>query len=745
MKKLFVFLFSFLLTLGLSAQSFFDVNAIQDIRIYFSQPNWDYQMDTAKWGAEGYLQADSIIINGEVLNLVGVKYKGNSSYDSTYAKNPLNIALDEYTNQDYQGVKTIKLSNQYLDPSMIREVLAYSILGNYMEVPKANFASLYINDVWTGLYTNTETIDKSFCAEHFQYSKGTFVKCNPILNPSPSTKSNLKFIDSDSSSYFNYYEMKSNSGWNELVGLCDSILNSPEALPQMLDMDRFIWMLAFDNAMVNLDSYLGVFAQNYYLYKDGTARFNPIVWDLNMCFGGFPYIGGGGTSMGALAISEMQNLSTNAHSSDAYWPVIKWIHNHSTYKKMYWAHLKTIVEEMIQSGVYLSMASQMQSLIDSMVSMDPHLFFNYTAFQSGMSASASSGTYLIPGIQDLMEARASFLGNTTEWNYSAPDIQPLTTASVQIGETITIQVVVGNANEVYLGFRFYSGDAFTRYLMWDDGQHSDESAGDGIFGVEIPMVSGQMQYYFYAQNGNAGIFSPARAEHEFYYLNAIFSTGGYPVLNECMASNIQGEANTFGDYSDWIELKNNFDFSIGLNGYFISDDISNLQKYAFKSEDFIEANGRLIVWGDDRMESGIPHCGFSIRSSGDSLYLSDSQGGIIDSVSFGSIPSDSSWARCPDGLGLWDLTGTTFDMANCQVVGIAAEKVESSIYPNPCENYINVNVAEFQLFNIFDAHGRLLLSGNLFPGTNEIEVKELSNGLYWLSINDKVKIILVQH
>ena len=38
--------------------------------------------------------------------------------------------------------------------------------------------------------------------------------------------------------------------------------------------------------MLNVDSYIG-YAQNYYLYKDDNGRFNPILWDFNMSFGGF--------------------------------------------------------------------------------------------------------------------------------------------------------------------------------------------------------------------------------------------------------------------------------------------------------------------------------------------------------------------------------------------------------------------------------------------------------------------------
>ena len=72
-----------------SAQSLYDINQIQQIEIYFSQTNWDFQMDTAKAGAEGYIISDSVRINGVNFVDVGVKYKGNSSYNANGNKNPL--------------------------------------------------------------------------------------------------------------------------------------------------------------------------------------------------------------------------------------------------------------------------------------------------------------------------------------------------------------------------------------------------------------------------------------------------------------------------------------------------------------------------------------------------------------------------------------------------------------------------------------------------------------------------------
>ena len=71
--------FSFIILCGnVSAQNFYDQNTIQKIEIQFTQPNWDYQLDTAKSGAEGYIMAASVTINGVYFDSVGVKYKGNS-------------------------------------------------------------------------------------------------------------------------------------------------------------------------------------------------------------------------------------------------------------------------------------------------------------------------------------------------------------------------------------------------------------------------------------------------------------------------------------------------------------------------------------------------------------------------------------------------------------------------------------------------------------------------------------------
>ena len=150
MKKFILVFISILFINSLKSQSFYDVNTIQVVEISFSQSNWNSLLNSAK-SSGNYLMAQSVTINGVVFDSVGVKYKGNSTYSANQIKNPWHIELDTYKNQDYQGYKDIKLSNVAKDPSFLREVLSYQIIGKYMHAPLSNYAMVYVNSNLIGL------------------------------------------------------------------------------------------------------------------------------------------------------------------------------------------------------------------------------------------------------------------------------------------------------------------------------------------------------------------------------------------------------------------------------------------------------------------------------------------------------------------------------------------------------------------------------------------------------------------
>ena len=132
------------------AQSLYDMEKVQEIRIVFPTLDWDKKLDSLHTvDPDLRLVATKVNLNGVEFDSVGIRYKGNSTYNPTRVKNPLNIKLDFINgDQSYEGVNTIKLSNGFMDPSFLREALGYQIVRQYMPASKANFMKVFVNDVY---------------------------------------------------------------------------------------------------------------------------------------------------------------------------------------------------------------------------------------------------------------------------------------------------------------------------------------------------------------------------------------------------------------------------------------------------------------------------------------------------------------------------------------------------------------------------------------------------------------------
>ncbi|MBP9187700.1 MAG: CotH kinase family protein [Bacteroidia bacterium] len=601
MKKIGLLLLLFTVQLSY-AQTLYDLNTVQTIRITFAQTNWDALLDAEKAGADGYIMAQSVEVNGVTYDSVGVKYKGNSSYNANQSKNPFHIELDTYKDQNYQGYTDIKLSNVMYDPSFVREALAYKILRNYMHAPLANFSKVYVNGVLNGLYTNVESISNKFVDSRFGSKTNSFFDCSPPDGAGPQSTNlpNLAYLGTDSTSYFSAYEMKSDFGWNDLINLTNTLANNTTNIENVLDVDRALWMLAFDNVFVNIDSYIGQFKQNYYLYKDNNGRFNPIVWDLNMSFGVFAMTGSGAQ----LTSTTKKTLSHTLHSTESSWPLVQKLLAIPSYKKKYLAHYKTILTEVVSSGTYLTDAQALQTLISADVTADTKKFSYQSNIANNLTNDVTAGNNSAPGLSSLMSGRNTYLTALADFTAAQPNISLITPSSTSpaVGTTITITANVQNTTttSVFLNYRTKTSDRFTKVLMYDDGAHNDGAANDNVYGTLMPVANAVTQYYIYAENSTIGAFSPARAEHEFYTINATYTTlaPGDIVINEIMAQNTKTAVDDNGQYEDWFELYNNTANTVSLDNLYASDNMASPQKWQFPAGITIAPHSYLVVWAD---------------------------------------------------------------------------------------------------------------------------------------------------
>ena len=753
MKKFYIIVIAVFWVFSTNAQNdFYDEDNINTIEIFFAQSNWDQLMDNNYAAGNGdRLTADSVIINGISFDSVGVKYKGNSSYNANNAKNPLNIKLNHIKNQDYQGYYTLKFSNGDKDPTFVREVLSYFISRHYMQAPKANYTELYINGNYIGLYGNIESVNKKFIEEHFYSDDDNILfKCNPQNlgggggNPGCSSGigSSLEYLGPDSTCYEDYYEMQSDFGWEDMKNLTYELDQNPNNIEQHFDVDKGIWFLALNNLLVNLDSYIGPFCQNYYLFQDDNSRFLPVVWDFNESFGHFSMISTPGPGNPPATTQDLQEMDPFLRDGDATRPLCNILFAEPTYRKMYVAHMKTIIEEFFSNNYYHQKADSLHNTISTVFQSDQNTFYTWNQatqnITTSITTSGGPGGGTIVGITELMNARTTYILSQTEFQYPSPDISNISLSTVNPSpySTIDISANITSATSAlptaFLGYRNSSAEIFTKVPMIDQG--------GGTFSASINLGASNVQYYIYAENSGAGIFSPVRAEHEFY----IISVTGNLVINELMPVNTSTAADQDGEYDDWIELHNNTNSDIPLLGYYLSDNSNNL-KWAFP-DTFIAANGYLIIWADENGSEAGLHASFKLSGSGEQVALYDSTNAIVvDEVIFGAIPTDMGYARVPNGTGPFVIQDPTFNMNNESSTTVLKDlpKNDFTLFPNPATNTIFINTSKEKLKNltVFSIFGEKIIHET---HTNKIDISHLKSGMYFIKINNNQAIKFIK-
>jgi hypothetical protein len=739
MKKTLLLALAFI-SLNAFAQDFYDLNTIQEIRITFTDPNWH---QTLLFAAD-YTPAQSVSINGTVFENVGVKYKGNSSFSTSNLKNPFHIELDTYQNQDYQGYKDIKLSNVFYDPSFIRETLSYSILAKYMHAPKANYANVYVNDVLVGLYVNTESITKTFVKNHFGTDTNPFFKAAILggANLNSTNKPNLLYLGTNQTIYEARFEMKSETGWEDLINLTNILNNNTAQIETVLDVDRALWMLAFNNVLVNLDSYTGLLNHNYYLYKDNSGRFSPIVWDLNMSFGTFDFLSS--QSEFVFQTSEKIAMSHLIQQNRTNWPLIRKLLAIPRYKKMYLAHMHTILTENFSNEEYITVANSLRSLITNAVQVDQNKFYTFDMYQNSLTTTVMvDDDFASAGIVELMSGRSTFLSNLPDFTVTKPVISDIVPSNVtpfiNTNISFTAQISNANADAVFFGYRTNLTAAFTKIPMFDDGSHHDGAAGDNIFGTDDLLINNAyMQYYIYAENNTIGAFSPARAEHEFHAIAAINNINpGEITINEVMAQNTSTITDPAGQFEDWIELYNNTTSPLLLDGLFLSDTNTNMQKWQFPNGITVEPGSYLVVWADEDLTEDGLHADFKLSASGESVILSKADGTVVDSVTFETQTANISYARNPNGTGSFVNQAPTFN-ANNQSLSVDEVIFNNNIavFPNPSSGSINIlSASTLGIIEIYNLLGQKVFEQNQSSNQVNINVSHLPSGTYLLKSN----------
>ena len=123
-------------------------------------------------------------------------------------------------------------------------------------------------------------------------------------------------------------------------------------------------------------------------------------------------------------------------------------------------------------------------------------------------------------------------------------------------------------------------------------------------------------------------------------------------INEFMASNSTTITDPdFNSYADWIEIYNSGSTSVNLKNYYITDDLSQPQKFKIQIDVIIDANGYVLIWADEANTGN--HTNFKLSASGESIGLFNSALEVVDTLTFGIQQTDVSAGRFPNGTNNW--------------------------------------------------------------------------------------------
>jgi hypothetical protein len=111
-------------------------------------------------------------------------------------------------------------------------------------------------------------------------------------------------------------------------------------------------------------------------------------------------------------------------------------------------------------------------------------------------------------------------------------------------------------------------------------------------------------------------------------------------INEVFSGAVYGD-----DTPDWIELKNNTDEPVSLKDWYLSDSLSMLKRWQLP-DTVVPPNGYTVIYTtNEAVEDATATASFSIAASGETIFLSDTNGSRVDSLETGAIRAGNSAGR----------------------------------------------------------------------------------------------------
>lgn len=219
----------------------------------------------------------NVTIDGTLFRDVGLRKKG--LLGSVNAQRPsIKINFDKFgVEQEFEGISLMTLNNNDTDSSLIKQHLSYELFREAgIPAPRCNFARVTVNGNYLGLYSNVESVRKSFLKRHFKKASGNLYEGQ---------------ISDFTTALSGSFDVKTNEKRNDLSDIqkVTRAAAAPdkqlfERLASVIDLDQFYRFWAMECLMGSNDGYAAN-RNNYFVYNDPTSeRFHFMPWGTDGVF-----------------------------------------------------------------------------------------------------------------------------------------------------------------------------------------------------------------------------------------------------------------------------------------------------------------------------------------------------------------------------------------------------------------------------------------------------------------------------
>jgi spore coat protein H len=201
----------------------------------------------------------TVVEGGREYSTVTVRVKGFSSFQPIDQRPSLTLHFDkQIPNQTFHGLTKVSLNNSAQDPTRLNEALARDVFAAAgVPVPRATFANVTLNGRSLGLYVVTEGFDTRFLRRFFARTNGTLYEGATLADITTGLEAGAK------------RNPRSDDAVAELIRAAEERDQQQRyrALARILDLDRFLSMVAVETMLSHSDSY-SLNRNNYRLYHD---------------------------------------------------------------------------------------------------------------------------------------------------------------------------------------------------------------------------------------------------------------------------------------------------------------------------------------------------------------------------------------------------------------------------------------------------------------------------------------------